>query len=175
MKMRRILLLNSSYQPVSFVGERKALSLVLRNVVDIVSTWDGETLMPKYGPENKPVPMPATLRLTEWHNRKVRMPKFRRHVVFARDNYKCQYCFKSLSAREATIDHVIPKSLGGELSWKNAVTACRPCNRFKDNCTPEQAGMRLIVPPVTPTVAHFWDMRHTDENWHESWTMFLPK
>lgn len=171
--MRRILLLSSAYEPITFVNERRALSLVLRERVDIVAHWEGDILIPRFGKENKPVEMPATLRLNRWVNRKTRMPNFRRHVVFARDDYNCQYCLKSLSVRDVTIDHVIPKSQGGVTSWKNTVTACKPCNRFKSDNTPESAGMVLRKAPTTPTLAHFWDVRITDDGWHDSWTDFI--
>lgn len=173
--MRRILLLNSAYEPISFIGERKALSLVLRKVADIVTSWSGDIMLTRWEVTGQPLELPSTMRLHTWHNRKTKMPRFKRHVVFARDNYQCQYCARDLSEREATIDHVIPKSQGGQLVWKNAVTACRPCNRYKDNNTPEKAGMVLMKAPITPTVAHFWDMRHTDSNWCPDWDVFIPR
>lgn len=173
--MRRILLLSSAYEPITFINERRALSLVLRNVVDLIAFWDGDVLMPRHGKDNRVIQMPATVRLNKWVNRKSRMPTFRRYVVFARDDYKCQYCNKELTSREATIDHVVPKSQGGSTTWKNCVTSCRPCNRYKNNFTPEKAGMTLHKKPTMPTLAHFWDVRATDENWHPDWNNFIPK
>ena len=176
--MRRILLLNSAYEPIRFINEKKAISLVLRGVVDIVSTWNGEHLFSRWGVDGKPLQMPATLRLSKWHNRKTRIPVFKRQVVFARDDYTCQYCSRYLTIREATIDHVVPRDQGGKLTWKNAVTSCRPCNRAKANNTPEQAGMALLKQPTSPTVVHFWDSQiHSKEksNWHDDWDSFIPK
>lgn len=173
--MKKILLLSSAYEPITFINDRRALSLVIRERVDVIATWNGDILLPRFGKDEKPFVMPATLRLNKWVNRKTRMPTFRRHVVFARDDYTCQYCYKSLSSREATIDHVLPRSHGGVTSWKNTVTACRPCNRYKADNTPEKAGMVLRKQPATPTLAHFWDMRATDDGWHESWDMFIPR
>jgi len=173
--MTRILLLNSIYEPVNFIGERKALSLILRGVVETVSFWEEAVLLQQSNPDKKTINMPATLRLTKWYNRITRLPQFRRHVVFARDDYKCQYCFKLLSTREATIDHVIPKNQGGKLIWKNAVTSCKVCNRYKGNKTPEQAGMILLNQPSIPTIVHFWNVRHDEIGWHPSWNDFIPR
>jgi hypothetical protein len=37
-----------------------------------------------------------------------------------------------------TLDHVLPKSRGGEDTWQNLVTSCLECNNCKDNRTPEE-------------------------------------
>ena len=71
--------------------------------------------------------------------------KYNRNNVLLRDDYTCQYC--GATGVELTIDHVIPKVLGGEDSWTNLVTACVKCNNKKGNKTPEQAGMKLLNKP----------------------------
>ena len=73
-----------------------------------------------------------------------------RYMLYKRDNQKCAYCQKDISQKEATIDHVIPRFLGGQTTWENCVLACRRCNCKKDNRTPEQAGMKLHVVPYNP-------------------------
>ena len=75
--------------------------------------------------------------------------KINRNRVFKRDNYECVYCG---SKKSLTIDHVIPKSKGGDNSWNNLVTCCSPCNRIKGDKTPEQAGMKMIKRPYEPTL-----------------------
>jgi hypothetical protein len=50
-----------------------------------------------------------------------------------------------------TIDHVIPRSLGGKTIWENVVSAC--CNTRKGNRTPQQAGMQPLRKPVKPISA----------------------
>lgn len=64
-----------------------------------------------------------------------------------RDNYTCRYCDRPGNE----VEHIVPKSRGGSLSWENCVVACRECNGRKDNRTPEEAGMRLLSQPWTPT------------------------
>jgi 5-methylcytosine-specific restriction endonuclease McrA len=69
-----------------------------------------------------------------------------RRAVFARDDYRCQYC----GARADSIDHVVPRSRGGQHVWENLVAACRPCNITKRDRTPDEAGMRLSRPCRAP-------------------------
>ncbi len=73
----------------------------------------------------------------------------RRNLMF-RDAHQCQYCGKRPPLRELNIDHVVPRSRGGDDSWENLVTACRPCNLRKGGKTPEEATMRLARRPFRP-------------------------
>lgn len=73
-----------------------------------------------------------------------------RSNILWRDSCKCQYCAKLYSASELTLDHVMPRSRGGENTWTNLVTSCKKCNQKKRDRTPEEAGMRLIKKPVKP-------------------------
>ena len=56
---------------------------------------------------------------------------YSKRAVFVRDKYKCQYCGKQLDKRQCTVDHIVPKSLGGESAWNNCATACTECNNLK--------------------------------------------
>ena len=76
--------------------------------------------------------------------------RFRKHNVFLRDEYLCQYCGKKLE--DPTLDHVKPKSCGGKRSFENCVTSCFRCNQKKRNRTPEQSRMHPRRDPRTPTV-----------------------
>lgn len=73
-----------------------------------------------------------------------------RYMLYRRDNGRCGYCGAALGQREATIDHIIPKSQGGKTTWENVVLACQKCNSKKDNKTPHQAEMTLRVKPYNP-------------------------
>jgi 5-methylcytosine-specific restriction endonuclease McrA len=73
----------------------------------------------------------------------------RRNLMF-RDAHQCQYCGKRPTLRELNIDHVVPRSRGGNDSWENLVTACRVCNLRKGWKTPEEANMRLARNPFRP-------------------------
>ena len=80
------------------------------------------------------MPRPVVIRLVTY----VRVPrdthrrKITRRAVFARDNWTCQYCG---SRGQLTVDHVIPRSKGGDSSWENIVASCAPCNRRKGDAS----------------------------------------
>jgi hypothetical protein len=72
--------------------------------------------------------------------------------VYARDEGQCAYCGKWMPFTTATLDHVVPQSLGGPSTWENLVNCCARCNQRKGGRTPEQARMKLLVRPFTPKV-----------------------
>ena len=76
--------------------------------------------------------------------------RFSREGLFARDEGQCQYCHKQLARAESTIDHVIPRSRGGQTDWDNCVICCHKCNNIKGSMTPSEAGMSLIRLPKKP-------------------------
>lgn len=145
---------------------------MIRGVVEPITHWENDIL---YAHNTGDVFRPAILKLTHSNTRPARIPTFRRTVVFARDDWECQYCGKHVSHRDATIDHIIPDSRGGPTSWRNCTTACRSCNRFKDDRTPAEAGMTLRNQPKSPTLAHLWNVKSGGTEWHESWADFLPR
>ena len=75
--------------------------------------------------------------------------KISRRALFARDEWSCVYC--GTSGGRLTLDHVVPRSRGGDSVWENVVTACAPCNLRKGDRLPEEASMtmrRLPRPPA---------------------------
>jgi 5-methylcytosine-specific restriction endonuclease McrA len=54
-------------------------------------------------------------------------------VLYLRDRGICQLCYKRCSKKAATVDHVIPLSLGGAHSYQNTVLAHHSCNSKKSN------------------------------------------
>lgn len=85
-----------------------------------------------------------------YHIRRVNI-KYSRQSVFARDNWDCAYCGKTLEKDEATIDHIIPKSRGGKNVWNNVISSCKKCNAIKGARTPEEACMPLLFQPRKPS------------------------
>lgn len=73
-----------------------------------------------------------------------------RYMLYKRDNGKCAYCGRELSKKEATLDHIIPRSRGGKTEWKNVALSCKRCNTRKNDRTPKEAGMPLKVTPFNP-------------------------
>jgi 5-methylcytosine-specific restriction endonuclease McrA len=72
--------------------------------------------------------------------------------LFARDRQVCAYCGHRLHLDELTREHIVPTSRGGQDSWMNCITACRPCNGRKGNRMPEEARMGLLYLPYVPSL-----------------------
>jgi 5-methylcytosine-specific restriction endonuclease McrA len=97
---------------------------------------------------------PHVIRLVSY----VRVPRsvkrrISRRALFARDGWRCVYCGDGTS--RLTLDHVVPRSRGGDSVWENVVTSCAPCNLRKGNRLPEEIEMRMLVKPRVPTPALF--------------------
>jgi hypothetical protein len=78
-------------------------------------------------------------------------PSFSRRNLFLRDRCICQFCGKKFIPDDMNMDHVIPKSKGGQTTWQNIVLACVPCNSRKKNLSLKESGMKLIRKPFEPT------------------------
>ena len=140
--MPRSLVLNASYEPLSVVNSRRAAVLVLGEKADIIHATDAVLRA-----ERVSVAVPSVIRLRYF----VKVPYRRRSAlsrrgVFARDHHRCQYC----NERAESIDHVVPRSRGGEHAWENVVAACRRCNVRKRDRLLRDTGMRLTRRPVVP-------------------------
>lgn len=73
-----------------------------------------------------------------------------RIILYARDKHLCAYCGYEFRYGELTIDHIVPTSRGGKNVYTNTVSACKPCNNYKGNKTPEEARMPLLYVPYVP-------------------------
>lgn len=165
--MKRVLLLNSSYEPLKFIGERDAIKLLIRGAVEVEANWDHSWSSPGHSFRT-----PAMLRLHRFVSRRPSHKRFSPRVLFNRDKYRCQYCDIRLDAKLASIDHIVPKTLGGGLTYKNCVAACKPCNRRKGPRTLEDSGMTLRREPQNPTNLDYIDM-YFQGDWHQSWHDYL--
>ena len=92
-------------------------------------------------------------------------------LVFLRDGYVCQYCFKHFSHKHLTVDHIIPKSHGGKRKWNNLVTACAKCNGERGTNTSIQPKIK----PVRPTYEYLVKQRRKIPILipHPTWNYFL--
>ena len=145
--MRSALVLNATYEPLSVVPARRAACLVLAERADLVAD-DGTQLHSA----SLVLPSPSVVRLrymvkAPFHRRTT----LSRRALFARDEYRCQYC----GGFADSIDHIVPRSRGGRHEWENVAAACRPCNLRKRDRTPAEAHMVLARPPRAPK-EHTW-------------------
>lgn len=143
--MQSVLLLNASYEPLKVISWQKAITMCLLEKVEVIEEYEHEIRSVTIA-----FKAPAVVRLLRYINRGRRAPPLSRNNVLARDNFTCQYCKLSLSSKEATLDHVIPRSQNGVTSWENIVCCCKACNRKKGGRTPKEARMPLIKRPTRP-------------------------
>lgn len=140
--MSRALVLNTTFEPLCVVSARRAVVLILSQKADLVT--DSGAAMRS---ERLSVQIPSVIKLRTF----VRVPYRRRaalnrRAVFARDASRCQYC----AAPAESIDHVVPRSRGGEHVWENVVAACRPCNTRKRDRLLSETSMTLRRRPTVP-------------------------
>jgi 5-methylcytosine-specific restriction endonuclease McrA len=138
--------LNASYEPLRIVDWKRAVTLVLLNKVEILEEYPRTVRS-----VSLELRVPSILRLTKFIRRAPRARvQFSRSSVFVRDGHTCQYDGRQYPVGDLTIDHVVPRSLGGRSTWDNVVTCCTDCNRRKGGRTPEEAGLVLIRAPTRP-------------------------
>lgn len=142
---RRTLVLNATYEPLGVVSDRRALILVLNNRATMVEESGVE-----FRYSSGSVILPAVIRLHKF----VKIPyrhtvPLSRRAIFARDGGRCVYC----AATATSIDHVVPRSRGGDHSWENVVSACHRCNHLKADKTLKELGWRLRSLPREPVGA----------------------
>jgi len=160
-----VLVLNANFEPIHVCNTRRALSLIYSQKAALILNGRGyiHTVSQSY-------PIPSIIRLEKMIHRPRPVVHLTRHEVFRRDHYTCQYCGRQ--GGELTLDHVIPRNVGGPHNWTNLVTACISCNHRKAARTPEQAGMKLSHTPKQPPASVFYYFqKHITEN--DSWVPFL--
>lgn len=135
--------MNATLQPLAVVPARRAVVLVLKEKADIIAS-DGIV----FRSERIQLPAPSVVRLRYFIHVPYRArAALTRRAVFARDGWVCQYC----GLQAENVDHVVPKSRGGEHSWENVVAACRRCNSKKENRLPHEVGLKLHREPFVPS------------------------
>jgi 5-methylcytosine-specific restriction endonuclease McrA len=188
-----VLLLNRLYMAVRVVNAKRALTLLYRELGEVVHAEDGQfttydfdnwvevsQAKAAFEPERYEwvrtvrfqVAVPKIIRLFGYD----RLPrvdvKLNRRNLFARDSNTCQYCGKRFSSSELSVDHVVPRSQGGKTMWENVVCACVRCNVRKGGRTPEQAHMHLVHKPKRPRRSPVLTIKLSDEK-YASWKQFL--
>ena len=155
-----VLVLNASFEPLNVCSVRRAHVLVFKGKAELI-----EEVARPLRSASSTYPWPHVIRLLYY----VRVPrsaqrKISRRALFARDGWRCQYCG---SAGKLTLDHVVPRSRGGDSVWENVVASCAPCNLRKGDRLPHEAAMHPQVKPRPPTPALFITLAasHVPDRW----------
>lgn len=157
-----VLVLNRYFVPITITNVKRAFIMlycgVAKAVGDNYETFDFESWTQVSAAReedairtvNKIIKIPRVIMLVRYDLVPKKEVKFNRLNIFRRDGGMCQYCGKKFPYSELTIDHVIPRSLGGKSTWENVVCCCVECNRKKGGKTPEESGMKLRSKPRRP-------------------------
>jgi len=182
-----VLVLNKFWQSIETCTVKTAFCKVFSDRARIINPEDNSEhdfvswaeLKPK---ENQPyvttgylnLRLPEVIVLTSDHHMRTKEKvTFSKRNLMKRDNYTCAYCGKRFDSSELTMDHIIPRSRGkeGRSSWMNCVMACWGCNQKKDNRTPEEAGIKLLIKPYEPKWTPLF--RLPAHKHKESWKKFI--
>jgi 5-methylcytosine-specific restriction endonuclease McrA len=139
----RVLLLNQTYEPLGTVSVARAIIMDLKGSVT-VEEWDGDRVLRSAHNEFR---VPSVIRRRNYINvrRRREASGMKRVRIYMRDKFRCQYCGEKKVAAELTLDHIMPRSRGGDNSPLNIVTACSACNNRKSDRTPAEARMPLLT------------------------------
>lgn len=102
-----VTLLNASYEPLGHVSFQHAVRMLVREVATVEVAHEGLLV--------GTLPRPKVIRLVRyvaawWLHRPA---PYSRHGVLLRDARRCAYC----GARATTVDHLLPRSRGGDWTW----------------------------------------------------------
>lgn len=161
-----VLVLNQNYETLNICPVRRAIVLLFCGKAEAVENGAGQIRT-----VSEVFALPSVIRLTHMIKRLRFRRKMSRIEIFNRDGYTCQYCGKE--SHTLTLDHIIPRSRGGEHSWENVVSCCVRCNRHKAGHTPVESGMRLISTPQLPPPDGFRVPVHYLQN-HNEWRKYIP-
>jgi 5-methylcytosine-specific restriction endonuclease McrA len=188
-----VLVLNKHYMAIRIISARRAFSLLFREIAEVISleednyanydfqSWcDVSRFKRQFEPDghdwvatvNFHIAVPRIIRLLFYDRLPRSDVKLNRRNIFARDHNSCQYCGKRYPTSELSLDHVIPRRMGGKSNWENIVCACTGCNVKKGGRTPKQAHMTLVKKPIKPKhnlLVHI----HLGHHRYRSWKQFL--
>ena len=188
-----VLVLNRHYMAVHVVNVRRAIGLLCRELAEVIhfeqgqyanynfESWREISELKSLFTEphddwihavNFQLLAPRVIRLISYDRIPQSTVRFNRRNIFARDNNRCQYCAQYFPTSELSLDHVIPKSRGGQTVWENIVCACVSCNVKKGGRTPHEARLKLFKVPVKPKKSPLLAMKMGNPK-YESWKTFL--
>ncbi|MBX3425182.1 MAG: HNH endonuclease [Pirellulales bacterium] len=190
-----VLVLNRQYMAVHVVNVRRAFSLLVNCLAEVIHIENGQyanydfqswreiselrAAFKEKAPDedwirsvNFEVCVPRVLRLLNYDRVPRQRVRLNRRNIFARDANQCQYCGLHFPTSELSLDHIVPTCRGGEASWENLVCACVKCNVRKGGRTPKEAHMKLIRPPVKPKRSPLLAMKLGNPK-YASWKTFL--
>ncbi len=194
-----VLVLNKMWMAVRVTDARRAFSMLFRDLAEVIRVDDGSytghgfdswsqlsAARDRFAGGSKlrandydwirtvrlQLAVPKVIRLLGYDRLPKQAVKLNRRNIYARDRNSCQYCGRRFPTSELSLDHVIPRSQGGQSTWPNLVCCCVRCNARKGGRTPTQAQMKLIRQPIQPARNPVINLRLGSDK-YASWRAFL--
>ncbi len=165
---RPVLVLNASYEPIHVCAVRRALILIFKGVASTEEAGTGKVHSP-----SQSLDVPSVIRLLEYRRIPRQMRSISRKNILIRDHHTCQYCNQTFGANELTLDHVTPRSRGGNNTWENLVACCLLCNNRKGDRLPQETGMSLTKKPRPFNLHTSRNLIRQLGNQQEDWRKYL--
>lgn len=110
--------------------------------------------------------VPTVIICPKYHKMPIKRRRPTAQAIRERDNNTCQYTGKPLTNKTASLDHILPRSKGGQDTWENLVLCHREVNSKKGNSLNEEIGLKLLKKPAAPrdipVCELIRDVRHPD-------------
>lgn len=184
-KHRKVLVLNKHSVAVAVVSLRRAVIMLTDAVAPkalVIETTQGSTVPVTWAEWSETRPeegedamhsahgtyrIPQIIKLNKYDKMPNQKIHFSRRTIFKRD-VTCQYCRKKTAISELSIDHVHPRSMGGQTTWENCVASCVYCNKCKADRVPIVKRELVNGKLTTVYIVSFRDGTKT-------WTVHLPQ
>lgn len=155
-----------SVLPLSVITWQHAIKLMMLGKVTVLETYPTWLIRSEYLTINVP-----SVCVTKDYFHYKKHVKFSRFNLYLRDLFQCQYCGDAFDFEDLTIDHVIPRAIGGKTNWTNATTSCKSCNGAKGHKTNIKP-MRMPYKPDYYSLVGKW--KDTDFSVkQDSWNQYL--
>lgn len=179
-----VLVLNKSWQAIGVRTPAETFGMLMTDVATALSMDDGSMIPVKWNDwvklpltENdflintahRQYKIPKVIILCKFDRVPKKRPSFSSKNIWLREKGRCAYSGKKLKPEEGNIDHLIPKSRGGQTTWTNCVLAHKDINAKKADKTPEEAGLKLLIKPEQPKelpVTFFIKNKHKIKEWN---------
>ena len=163
--MNQVLVLNLSYEPLNITSWRRAAVLMFKGKAE--SLEEDHKCKLRHG-----TMLPTVIRLRHFVKVPFQELAVTRRNVLQRDGHRCQYC--GCKGEKLSIDHIFPRSRGGEDKWENVTTACLSCNAMKGNRTPKEANMEILNSPYRPFSSLVFEAtRQINSGKHKEWSKYV--
>ncbi len=192
-----VLVLNRAYAAIQVMTVRRAFCLLWKELAEVIHVEEGSWISYNFQSWlevsqlraaleirnieedwikgcNCDIQVPRVIRLLKYDRFPRNIAKFNRRNIFLRDENRCQYCGHKFDTHHLSLDHVVPRSRGGQTTWENIVCACLRCNVRKGGRTPAEAGMRLYKVPIKPARSPVLSQKLASRK-YASWKNFLDE